>query len=80
MEIKLEIRISGKRAGEKNYEELMIEEEARNAYELEEMFMVPQMLGQVSEEKALRSGYLSKDMPLLTKQEIKKLLRDIVKP
>lgn len=73
----IEVRISGKRAGEKNYEELMIEEEGRNAYELGEMFVLPQIRRQVREEQVPQKRYVSKDAPLLPKQEIKKLLRDL---
>jgi len=73
----IEVRITGKRAGEKNYEELMIEEEAVNAYELDEMFVVPQISHQVSGKQAPQKRYTSKDAPLLSKQEIKKLLGDL---
>jgi len=73
----IEVRITGKREGEKDYEELMAEEEARNAYELGEMFVLPQIPRQVSEEQAPQKRYISKDMPPLPKQEIKKLLKDI---
>ncbi len=71
--------VVGIRAGEKLYEELMTEEEAFRAYEGEEMYVVfPQMLrAKLSNYKGFRrveSVKKSRDMDLLSKQEILRLL------
>ena len=86
MEIKKEI--IGKRAGEKLYEALMIEEEVENAYEDEEMFVVlPQTFDVTGKllynlpdnfKKMRKGGYSSKDMNLLTKGEIKSMLNKVL--
>lgn len=80
----IKIKIIGKRAGEKLYEELMTEEEAEKAYEDEEMIVVlPQtfdMTGELSYnlldnfKRVQRREYSSNGVKLLSKQEIKKLL------
>ena len=83
----IEIKTVGRRSGEKLYEELMTEDEAENAYEDGEMFVVlPQIVNIVSElsyklpdnfKKARKSEYSSKgkDVELLTIEEIKSLLK-----
>ena len=83
----LEIKTIGKRAGEKMYEELMTEDEAENAYEDEEMFIVlPQtfdITGKLPHKfpdnlKMTRvREYSSKDVKLLTKEGIKSLLNEL---
>lgn len=83
MEIKK--KIIGKRAGEKLYEALMTEEEAENAYEDEEMFVVlPQtfdITGKLTYnfpdnfKKTQERTYSSKDVKLLTKEEIKAIIK-----
>ena len=82
----IKIEIIGRRAGEKMYEELMTEDEAENAYEDEEMFIVlPQtfdMTGELSYnlpdnfKKAQEREYSSKSVKLLTRVEIKQLLKE----
>ena len=82
------IEIIGRRAGEKLYEELMTEDEAENAYEDEEMFVVlPQNVNIVDEtsyklhdnfEKTQRREYSSESVELLTKEEIRALIKRIV--
>lgn len=80
----IEIRIIGKRKGEKLYEELMTEDEAMNAYETEDMLVV---LPQTPIIPAQREGlkriafktYTSKDTSELTKKEIEDLLGSILK-
>ena len=77
-------KIIGKRAGEKSYEALMTEEESENAYENEEMFVVlPQtfdMTGNLTYnfpdnfKKTQERLYSSKDVKLLTKEEIKAII------
>jgi len=83
----IEMKTIGKRAGEKLYEELMTEDEATNAYEDGEMFVVlPQNFEIISKpsyklpdnfKKTHVKEYSSKDIKLLTKVEIKSLLNDL---
>jgi len=85
----IEIKTIGKRLGEKLYEELMTEEEAMNAYEDEEMFVVlPQtydIVGKLSYKlpdnfkKSEKREYSSKGkgVKLLTREEIRSLLREL---
>ena len=75
----IKIKIIGNKAGEKLYEELMTEEEAKRALEIEDMFIVlPSHLNSlspsVSDLKAEVKAYTSKEAKHLTKEEIKKLL------
>jgi UDP-N-acetylglucosamine 4,6-dehydratase len=82
----IEIEIIGRRAGEKMYEELMTEDEAENAYEDEEMFVVlPQtfdMTGELSYnlpdnfKKAQKREYSSKNVKLLTRKEVKAIIEE----
>lgn len=74
----IKIEITGKRAGEKNYEELMTEVEATKAGETEDMFIIlPQIEGEREAKVAPVTGYTSKGGDLLTKEEIKRMLTDI---
>jgi FlaA1/EpsC-like NDP-sugar epimerase len=83
----IKIKNIGKRAGEKLYEELMTEDEAANAYEDNEMFVVlPQTFGIAGKlpyklpdnfKKTQRGGYSSKGVKLLTKEEIRSLLTEL---
>ena len=75
----IKIEIIGNKVGEKLYEELMTEEEAKRALEIEDMFIVlPSHLNSlspsVSDLKAEVKAYTSKEAKHLTKEEIKKLL------
>lgn len=82
----IKIKIVGKRTGEKFYEELMTEDEAENAYEDKEMFVIlPQtfdIMGKLSYKlpdnfkKAQKREYSSKGVELLTMEEIKLLLNE----
>ncbi len=77
----IEVKVVGRRAGEKLYEELMTEDEARNAYESKEMFVVlPQTLEIMSRlsyklpdhfKKAQKRIYSSRVVKLLNKEEIR---------
>ncbi|NPV50420.1 MAG: polysaccharide biosynthesis protein [Candidatus Methanofastidiosum sp.] len=79
-------KIIGKRIGEKLYEELMTEEESENAYEDEYMFIVKPPILEIAEDtnyempnnfkKTTLKNYNSKNMPLLSKEEIKILIND----
>ena len=83
----VKVKIIGRRAGEKLYEELMTEDEAENnAYEDEEMFIVlPQtfdITGKLSYKlpnnfkKTEKCEYSSKGITLLNRKEIKLLLNE----
>ena len=84
----IEIKNIGKRLGEKLYEELMTEEEAMTAYEDEEMFVVlPQTADIVGElsyklpenfKKSEKREYSSKNVKLLTREEVKAILKKTV--
>ena len=81
----IEIKNIGKRLGEKLYEELMTEEEAMTAYEDEEMFVVlPQTADIVGEllyklpenfKKSEKREYSSKNVKLLTREEVKAIIK-----
>ncbi|MBI2846628.1 MAG: polysaccharide biosynthesis protein [Chloroflexi bacterium] len=74
----INVKIIGKRPGERAFEELMSENEAMSAYETEDMFVVLNQAsnGRLREQKPIRKGYSSGDEPLLTKEEIKDLLKE----
>ncbi|HJH26509.1 MAG TPA: hypothetical protein C5S37_06960 [Methanophagales archaeon] len=76
----IEVKIIGKRYGEKIYEELMTEDEAENAYKIEDIFVVlPQMQKEKNgDKKSTIKRYMSKDEKLLSKNEIKEMLRGIL--
>ena len=76
---KVEVEMVGKRAGEKNYEELMTEDEAMTAYEMEDMFIIvpSQKKNEIAKEIPVKK-YTSRDGDLLTKEQIKKMLREIL--
>jgi len=75
---KIQIKITGKRAGEKSHEELMTEEEAESAYEVEDMFVVvPQVPGEkLATKGASTKKYSSRDEKLLKREEIKAILEE----
>lgn len=80
----IEIKIIGKRKGEKLYEELMTEDEAMNAYETEDMLVVlPETPIIPAQRECLKriafKTYTSKDTSELTKKEIEDLLESILK-
>jgi len=79
----IEIKIIGLKSGEKYYEELMTEEEVTRALETKDMFIVfPQLKELINKEYFRKLGatevhssdYNSHKMPLLNKDEIKKVL------
>ena len=73
----IEIKLIGKRAGEKSHEELITEEEAPYTFESDQMFaIIPQTLGEkrVTAKRAAVKRYLSREQRLLSKSEIKQLL------
>ena len=82
----IKIKTTGRRAGEKLHEELMTEDEAEIAYENNEMFAVlpqiPEILGKLSYHlsdkftRAERRSYSSKNEVVLTKDEIKTMIKE----
>jgi len=75
----IKIEIIGKRKGEKLYEELMTEDEAMNACETEDLFVIlPEPQREGLQRFALRK-YTSKDVHGLTKKEIGNLLESIAR-
>ena len=74
----IKIEIIGKRSGEKHDEELMAKYEAENARELEDMFVVTPRTpgGNLVTKKTPVKEYSSEEPELLTKQEIKEILRE----
>ncbi len=77
-------KIVGKKNGERMYEKLLTEEEAENALETKDMFIiVPQEVWALQRSRATYFGakpaamkeYSSKDQKKLTSQEIKKMLQ-----
>jgi FlaA1/EpsC-like NDP-sugar epimerase len=81
----IKINIIGKRAGEKIYEELMIDDEVLNALEDEDLYIVLPRNAQITDDeytiyqnykRMKKNQYTSKDETLLTKNEIKALLQN----
>lgn len=81
----IEIKIVGRKPGEKLFEELLTEDEARRSLETEDMFiLLPEIKGyfEIDEtkysgtKKARLSHYRSKDARILTEQEIRELLHE----
>ena len=80
----IEVKIIGKRFGEKMHEELMTEDESTNAYEIEDMFVVLPQTHDITNKISLKlpgnfkmtkkRAYSSKSEKLLTKEEVKLLL------
>ena len=73
---KIRIEKTGKRPGEKGYEELMTEEETKHAYETENMFIALPEKQNYEAHKAQVNKYISENTNLLTKEEIKAMLRE----
>ena len=82
----IETKIIGLKSGEKYYEELMTEEEVTRSLETEDMFIVfPQLKELINKEYFMELGatdvhssdYNSHKMPLLNKEEIKKVLYNL---
>ena len=79
----IEIKNIGRRDGEKLYEELMTEDEAENAYESEEMFVVLPQNSEMSYKlpdnfkKMQKRMYSSNNEKLLTKEEMRSLLTEL---
>ncbi|MEF8847737.1 MAG: SDR family NAD(P)-dependent oxidoreductase [Candidatus Thermoplasmatota archaeon] len=73
----IEVKIIGKRPGEKKHEDLMNDTDTKNAYENKEMFITMPTKSQIEKwnlEKTKRKKYSSKDKKPLTKKQIIHLL------
>jgi UDP-N-acetylglucosamine 4,6-dehydratase/5-epimerase len=79
---KVDIEFIGKRPGEKNHEVLITEEEAEHVEELEDMYVlrknifVPHLTKISKKGNVVIKEYNSKNVQLLTKEEIKNILKD----
>jgi len=72
----IKIEISGKRAGEKLYEELLTEDEALNVSETEDMFVVHADKNQKHKSLSPKKYRSDKDAVFLTRKEIKEILKE----
>ena len=74
---RIEIKIIGRRPGEKMHEELMTESEAYRAIEMDDMFIVyPELLKQPKIVPRQYKQYTSRDAKLLDKNSIKRLIKE----
>ena len=76
---KIKTEIIGKRAGEKFFEELMTEDEANNAYETEDMFIISEEGNSFGGKKASAVRYSSRDVTLQTREQIRELIKDTIR-
>lgn len=75
----IELRIIGKRPGEKIHEELVTKSELDNVYVLKDMLVVPPQ--RIEEKKQQRDSiekFLNVDKQFLAKEEIRELLKDVM--
>jgi UDP-N-acetylglucosamine 4,6-dehydratase len=70
------IEISGKRAGEKLYEELLTEDEALNVSETGDMFVVTAAKNRERKSLSPKKYRSDKDAVFLTKEEIRGMLKN----
>jgi len=81
---KIKTKVIGSKPGEKMYEELMTDDEARRALETKDMFIILPGMEELLDTKfrylgakpARARSYKSSDAKLLTKEEIKKMLHE----
>lgn len=71
----IEVKIIGRRLGEKSYEELLTEDEAMYAYETEDMFIISQRVENRESRMAAKARYTSRDTTPLTREELRNMLR-----
>lgn len=74
----IEVRIIGKRVGERTYEELLTKDEATGVHETGEMFVIPYQSPEkdkLKEAQTVARRYASEEQPLLTKEAIRELLK-----
>ena len=72
----IKVEISGKRAGEKIYEELLTEDEAMNVSETEDMFVVTAAKNRERTSVSTKKYRSDRDAVFLTKEEIKEILKE----
>jgi FlaA1/EpsC-like NDP-sugar epimerase len=72
----ISIKITGRREGEKNHEELLTEDEAVNARETEDMFVICPMVENKRGKRAIIRKYSSENTTLLTKEETRQMLME----
>lgn len=72
----IEIRITGKREGERNHEWLLTEDEAVDAYEIDDMFVISSARKIRKGREVSKRGYTSQDGELLSKREVKAMLEE----
>jgi FlaA1/EpsC-like NDP-sugar epimerase len=72
----ISIKITGRREGEKNHEELLTEDEAVNARETEDMFVICPMVENKRDKRAIIRKYSSENTTLLTKEETRQMLME----
>jgi len=73
----IKIKLIGRRKGEKLYEELITEDEAINAYETEDMYVILPHPPRKGLKKISIRRYTPKDTKTLTRSEIEKLLESL---
>ena len=71
----LEVRVIGKKEGEKNHEELLTGDEASIASETEDMFIISPWQGNQVNRATLPKRYTSAEAELLSKEAIRELLQ-----
>ena len=76
----IKVEIIGKREREKYHEELMTEDEAENASETGDMFIISEEGNSYGGKKASGVKYSSRDGTLLTKDQIRELIRETIYP
>lgn len=78
-EEKVEIEEIGLRQGEKMYEELMTYDESINAWDMEDMFIIPGMYGKhetyENAKRAIHGTYSSKDQKPISLEEVRSLIK-----
>ena len=72
----IKAKIVGKRPGEKSYEELLTEDEAVNAVETEDMFIISPTRRSGRRKGTPTRAYTSKDEKPLSKKAIRELLKE----
>jgi len=72
----IKVKIVGKRPGEKSYEELLTEDEAVNAVETEDMFIISPTRRSGRRKGTPTRAYTSKDEKPLSKKAIRELLKE----
>ena len=72
----IKMEVTGKRAAEKNHEELLTEDEAINARETEDMFIISRIRGKQEQKITPIKRYTSDKVTLLSKEGIKEMLRE----